>query len=125
MTHAERQGSAAELHSNSAFLCKRAALASSFETSRATDNCPVLIESCGMSNVSSSQHNQNITTVLNRTVVITQRKQRREGSLKSRSPWLAETEILAAPITEAVPIPGENDHVLDVGELFERRADFR
>jgi hypothetical protein len=38
----------AGLHRNSAYLCRRAALASRSVTSGATDNCPVAIQSCRM-----------------------------------------------------------------------------
>src|SRR6266516_4182069 len=46
-----RQGLVSELHRNSAYLCRRAALASSLDTSGLTDKQPVLIQSCRMSNV--------------------------------------------------------------------------
>ncbi len=47
----EGDGLASGRHRNSAYLCRRAALASQSEASGATDNCPVLIQSCQMSNV--------------------------------------------------------------------------
>ena len=40
-----------ELHRNSAYLLRRAALASSSDPSGALDNCPVLIQSCRISSV--------------------------------------------------------------------------
>src|SRR2546430_2518179 len=51
----ERDGLVSELHRNSAYLCRRAALASSFDTSGHTDKVPVLIQSCRMSNVLSAR----------------------------------------------------------------------
>ena len=45
------KGFVSELHRNSAYLVRRAALASSLDTSGDTDKVPVLIQSCRMSNV--------------------------------------------------------------------------
>src|SRR2546426_6107306 len=49
-----RRGLESLLHRNSAYLCKRAALASSQDTLGAIDKCPVLIQSCRTSNVLST-----------------------------------------------------------------------
>jgi len=47
----EWDGLVSVLHRNSAYLERRAALISSHDTSGATDNCPVLAQSCRTSNV--------------------------------------------------------------------------
>src|SRR2546425_12457318 len=49
-----RRGLVSLLHRNSAYLCKRAALASSQDTLGAIDKYPVLIQSCRSSNVLST-----------------------------------------------------------------------
>jgi len=46
--HRYSEGLASGLHRNSAYLVRRAALASWSDTSGATDNCPVLTQSCRM-----------------------------------------------------------------------------
>ena len=48
---AEARGLVSQLHRSSAYLCRRAALASWLDTSGLTDKQPVLTQSCRMSNV--------------------------------------------------------------------------
>jgi Enoyl-CoA hydratase/isomerase len=54
LPHASRQGLVSVLHRNSAYRCRRAALASSHDTSGRIDKTPVLIQSCRTSSVLSA-----------------------------------------------------------------------
>lgn len=51
LPHSYSWGLVSELHRNSAYRCRCAALVSSFDTSRRVDKAPVLAQSCRASNV--------------------------------------------------------------------------
>src|SRR2546421_7556659 len=74
---------------------------------------------------SSKEKTRKHPTILHRTVGITRLERKATHSLERSSFILAQTEILPAPITKAVPLLSEDHHFFDVGKLFERSINFR